>query len=83
MGVLQAGEVLGLRSLQDYCSQLKGSRQAALGIYSFADVQRANASGKVGCNCKLVCCSLLPAPHSMSVMERLGEKFSTGVQISL
>jgi hypothetical protein len=45
--VLQAGEQLGLRSLQDYCAHLKGTRQAALGVYSFADVQRANASGKV------------------------------------
>ncbi|KAF6265080.1 hypothetical protein COO60DRAFT_1633845 [Scenedesmus sp. NREL 46B-D3] len=43
----QAGEQLGLRSLQEYCAHLKGTRQAALGVYSFADVQRANASGKV------------------------------------
>eukprot|EP00882_Tetradesmus_deserticola_P028168 GHRQ01031362.1.p1 GENE.GHRQ01031362.1~~GHRQ01031362.1.p1 ORF type:complete len:220 (+),score=106.70 GHRQ01031362.1:51-662(+) len=43
----QAGEQLGLRSLQEYCARLKGTRQAALGVYSFADVQRANASGKV------------------------------------
>jgi hypothetical protein len=43
----QAGEQLGLRSLQEHCAHLKGTRQAALGVYSFADVQRANASGKV------------------------------------
>jgi hypothetical protein len=44
----QAGVKLGLRPLQAYCTKLLGERQAALSLYTYADVQRANASGKVG-----------------------------------
>jgi hypothetical protein len=45
--LLQAGSQLGLRSLQEYCRKLLGRKQAALQMYSYADVQRANAGGKV------------------------------------
>lgn len=52
-GNLQAGAQLGLRALQDYCRKLLGRKQAALQMYSYADVQRANTSGKVWPSCTL------------------------------
>jgi Cytochrome b5-like Heme/Steroid binding domain len=43
----RAAEQLGLRSLVRYCAALQGSRAALLGVYTFAQVQAANAAGKV------------------------------------
>ena len=50
---MQAGEQLGLRALQDHCRKLLGRKQAALAMYSYADVQRANTNGKVWPACML------------------------------
>lgn len=47
LGALSAAaETLGLRSLAQHCAQQLGSRQAALGVYSLAQVRAANAAGQ-------------------------------------
>ncbi len=43
---LQAAKTLGLRSLEDFCTERLGSRAAALATFTVADVARANAAGK-------------------------------------